>query len=54
MNCRRKVFFSLFKLFLFTSYVPEHRCRVPICDDEDGFNPNALVNITKQHYAKQN
>ena len=39
---------SLFKLFLFTSYVPEHRCRVPICDDEEGFNPNALVNMNKQ------
>ena len=35
----------LFQLFLFTSYVPEHRCRVPICDDKDGFNQNALVNI---------
>ena len=22
----------LFQLFLFTSYIPEHRCRVPICD----------------------
>jgi len=47
-------------LFLFTSYVPEHRCRVPICDDEDGFNPNALVNsdflnfaVPDKHNAKE-
>ena len=27
------------QLFLFTSYIPEHRCRVPICD----LNTNATT-----------